>query len=305
VVDVSPEDVPAFVERWLAAWNAHDVEAVLAHFTEDVEFTSPVAARVMGGDGVVRGKAALRDYWVTALSGLPDLHFELVGAYVGVDTVTINYRNQRGGLVCEVLTFEGDVAVRGQGTYLAAAAADVGAADGARLELRGEQVTLVPVTAEHVPELRRIRRAPEVEARWGAEALLPPWPFDDPEAVVFAVLGPAGVLGMVQYSEEDEPGYRHASIDLFLDPAIHSQGVGRDAVQTLAAYLVDERGHHRITIDPAADNAAAIRCYAAAGFRPVGVLRDYERDHGGPGWHDGLLMELLAADLPRTSATAG
>jgi hypothetical protein len=53
-------------------------------------------------------------------------------------------------------------------------------------------------------------------------------------------------------------------------------------------------GHHRITIDPAAENAAAIRAYEKVGFRPVGVMRRYERDVDGDGWHDGLLMELLA-----------
>ena len=109
-----------FVIGWLAAWNDHDVEAVLAHFAEDVVFSSPVAARFMGGDGVVRGKAALRNYWETALRGVPDLHFELVGTYVGVDTLVINYRNERGGLVNEVLVFDGDLVTTGSGTYLEA-----------------------------------------------------------------------------------------------------------------------------------------------------------------------------------------
>jgi aminoglycoside 6'-N-acetyltransferase len=65
----------------------------------------------------------------------------------------------------------------------------------------------------------------------------------------------------------------------------------------VARHLVTGRGHHRVVIDPAADNEAAIRCYAAVGFRPVGVLRRYERDVDGPGWHDGLLMDLLADEL--------
>lgn len=109
-----------------------------------------------------------------------------------------------------------------------------------------------------------------------------------------------GVLvGMVQYGEEDEPSYRHASIDVFVDPAAHGRGVGRDAVGALARHLVDDRGHHRLVIDPAADNQAAIRCYAAVGFRPVGVMRRYERDADGGGWHDGLLMDMLADELDR------
>jgi len=105
------------------------------------------------------------------------------------------------------------------------------------------------------------------------------------------------VRGMVQYGEEDEPDYRHASIDVFLDRSVHGCGVGRDAVATLARYLVYNRGHHRLVIDPAADNEPAIRCYAAVGFRPVGILRRYERDADGPGWHNGLLMDLLAEEL--------
>jgi len=164
-------------------------------------------------------------------------------------------------------------------------------------ELRGEKVVLVPVAARHVAELRRILHTPEVRVRWGDEDKHPDWPFDDPESVRFAVIVDGAVRGMVQYWEETEPMYRHASVDIFVDPAVHNRGVGRDAVGTLVRHLVHERGHHRLTIDPAADNLAAIRCYSAVGFRPVGVMRRYERDADGRGWHDGLLMDLLAEDL--------
>ena len=105
------------------------------------------------------------------------------------------------------------------------------------------------------------------------------------------------IVGLIQYGEEETPAYRHASIDIFLDPAVHGQGIGRDAIWTLAHHLIHERGHHRIVIDPAVDNVAAVRCYASVGFRPVGVMRRYERDADGSGWHDGLLMDLLAEEL--------
>jgi len=169
-------------------------------------------------------------------------------------------------------------------------------------ELRGERVVLVPVEREHVEELRRILHTAEVHARWGDEDRDPRWPFDDAETVRYAVLLDGAVRGMVQYWEETEPMYRHASVDIFVDPAVHNLGVGRDAVRTLVRHLVHERCHHRLTIDPAADNLAAIRCYAAVGFKPVGVMRQYERDAGGGGWHDGLLMDLLAEDLPEPAA---
>jgi hypothetical protein len=108
-----------FVEAWLGAWNGHDPDAVLAHFAEDVIFTSPVAARIVeGSDGVIRGKAALRRYWREGLTRIPDLRFDLIGVYVGVETIVINYRNQNGGLVSEVLKFDGPLVVEGHGTYL-------------------------------------------------------------------------------------------------------------------------------------------------------------------------------------------
>jgi aminoglycoside 6'-N-acetyltransferase len=72
--------------------------------------------------------------------------------------------------------------------------------------------------------------------------------------------------------------------------------VGTDAVRTLARHLVRDLGHHRLVIDPATDNEPAIRCYAKVGFKPVGVMRQYERGPDGE-WHDGLLMDLLADEL--------
>lgn len=170
-------------------------------------------------------------------------------------------------------------------------------------ELRGEQVVLVPVTAEHVPALRRILHEPEVRSRWGDEAASEHWPFDDPSVTRFAIVIEGEVRGMVQYGEEEEPAYRHASIDIFVEPLVHGRGIGRDAVRTLAGHLVRDRGHHRLVIDPAADNEAAIRCYAAVGFRPVGIMRRYERDADGDTWHDGLLMDLLAEELDERPPT--
>jgi ketosteroid isomerase-like protein len=112
-------DSSAFVEDWVRAWNAHDLDAVLAHFHDDVVFTSPVAARLLPETGgVVHGKSALRKYWAAALTVVPDLHFELIGSYQGESVLVINYRNERGGLVNEVLVFADGLVREGHGTYL-------------------------------------------------------------------------------------------------------------------------------------------------------------------------------------------
>lgn len=111
-------DAIAFGQQWVQAWNAHDVEAVLRHFHEDVVFTSPVAARILPEtEGVIRGKPALRRYWTVAIERMPDLRFAVENVYQGIDTVVITYRNQSGGLVNEVLKFVGNVVVEGHGTY--------------------------------------------------------------------------------------------------------------------------------------------------------------------------------------------
>jgi ketosteroid isomerase-like protein len=116
---MDPNRAAAFAESWCEAWNSHDVDAVLSHFSDDAVFTSPVAARMLPETaGVLRGKAAIRAYWSAALARVPELRFEVRETYAGIDQLVIQYRNHLGGLVCEVLRFEGDVAVEGAGTYL-------------------------------------------------------------------------------------------------------------------------------------------------------------------------------------------
>src|SRR4051812_40078784 len=157
-------------------------------------------------------------------------------------------------------------------------------------------LTLRPLAPEDGPELLRILQTPEVARWWDVPE--PGFPLtDDPESVRLTIVVGGRVAGLVQYWEETEPKYRHAAVDVFLDPALHGRGLGSEAVRRVVRLLVEERGHHRITIDPAAANAQAIKAYEKVGFRAVGVMRQYERDAGGDGFHDGLLMELLADDL--------
>lgn len=157
-----------------------------------------------------------------------------------------------------------------------------------RMELRGDEVVLRPVADGDGAILERVVREPEVAAWWS-----PPDGYERMLAVVFE----GEVIGAVQFNEENDPEFRHAGIDIFLTARHHGKGLGTDTVRTLARWLVGERGHHRLTIDPAAANSAAIRCYGKVGFKPVGIMRAYWRNHRTGAWQDGLLMDLLADEL--------
>jgi aminoglycoside 6'-N-acetyltransferase len=154
------------------------------------------------------------------------------------------------------------------------------------------------MTLEDVPRMAEIQAQPGVARAWGqpTETELREKAEGTEGVVAFAIELNGDVVGLIEYHEEDDPMYRHAGIDIFLSEDVQGQGLGTDAVRTLALHLVKDRGHHRLTIDPAADNHAAIRAYEKAGFRRVGVMRQYERLPGGE-WHDGLLMDLLADEI--------
>jgi hypothetical protein len=112
-----------FGDDWVRAWNDHDLDALMVHFADDVVFTSPVADRLVpGSGGRIHGRDALREYYAAGLTAIPGLRFDIVGVYAGVDTMVINYRNQDGALVNEVLGFDAGLVVSGHGTYLVARA---------------------------------------------------------------------------------------------------------------------------------------------------------------------------------------
>ena len=151
---------------------------------------------------------------------------------------------------------------------------------------------LTPLAPSDAGALRAIRADPAVEAWW--DPLEPDFPLDDePESTRLTIHHEGEIAGMVQFAEELEPKYRSASIDIFVAPSHQGRGVCTETIRLVVDYLLGERGHHRITIDPAASNAAAIGCYSKAGFTPVGVMRLAERDADGKGWHDALMMELV------------
>lgn len=154
------------------------------------------------------------------------------------------------------------------------------------------EITLTPTAEQDGPALRALHSTPEVAQWWDLPA--PGFPMEDePESTRFTIRHGDEIVGLVQYGEENEPKYRSASIDIFVGPDFHRRGIGTQAIRMVLELLITERGHHRITIDPAAHNHAAIRCYEKAGFRPVGIMRLAERDSDGKGWHDALMMDLV------------
>ena len=157
------------------------------------------------------------------------------------------------------------------------------------------RLLLRPLDAADAERIRAIVSEPAVAEWWGRQD--DGFPLEDePSTTRFAIVVDGDVAGLIQYGEEDDPDYRHAWIDVFLDPHFHGRGLGSEAVRALADHLIEDRGHHRVTIDPAVDNAPAVRAYEKAGFKRVGVMRQYGRDPDGV-WRDGILLDLLASEL--------
>lgn len=167
------------------------------------------------------------------------------------------------------------------------------------MELRGDRVVLRPLAEADVPRIVELGADPEVARWWRGlthDHVLRKARGEDGGAAAFAIVVDSEVAGMIQYFEETDEEYRSASMDLFLGASHHGRGLGTDAVRTMARHLIDDRGHRRLTIDPAAHNERAIRCYEKVGFRRVGIMREYWLDPDGV-WRDGLLLDLLAPEL--------
>jgi aminoglycoside 6'-N-acetyltransferase len=157
--------------------------------------------------------------------------------------------------------------------------------------LRGERLTLRPAGAADADALAAILLEPDVHAWWGAYdadrvrqelAEIPSWTIEVDEIV----------SGWLHANEEPAPDYPSVAFDVLVSGRLRGAGYGREALRLAIRWFAEARGHHRFTIDPATDNARAIRAYEAVGFERVGVLRRYERGPDGR-WRDGLLMELI------------
>ncbi len=158
--------------------------------------------------------------------------------------------------------------------------------------LHGDHVVLRPATDDDAAALLAILVEPGVAAWWRRAE----WERVTEEgATVFAIIVDGETVGSIQFHEETDPDYHNAAIDIFVADAWQDRGVGSDAMRTLISYLTRCRGHHRLTVDPAAANERAIHVYERLGFRRVGTMRAYERT-ADAGWRDALLMELVVEE---------
>jgi ketosteroid isomerase-like protein len=97
-----------FAEDWIAAWNAHDLERILAHYTDDFEMSSPlIVERMNEPSGTLKSKSAIRPYWQIGLNATPPLKFELIEVLVGTESITLYYRRTNGKMAAETLIFNG------------------------------------------------------------------------------------------------------------------------------------------------------------------------------------------------------
>lgn len=165
-------------------------------------------------------------------------------------------------------------------------------------ELKGEGVRLRPLKERDLPALLKIIEEPAISEWWIGYNIgqLREEMFDDPAVTPFAIEHGGELIGVIMATEELDPHYRHAMIDVTVDAGHVGMGLGTDALRTLIRYLIDERGHHHFLIDPAVVNKRAIAAYKKVGFRPVGVMRHYELGPDGK-WRDALLMDMLAGEL--------
>jgi aminoglycoside 6'-N-acetyltransferase len=163
--------------------------------------------------------------------------------------------------------------------------------EGNDVELPGERLLLRPALDGDAAALGEILSDTVVEQWWGP--FNPDDAFDEIESSWVIVVDDE-VGGWLIFHEEDWWQYQFVSFDIVLAPDLHGRGLGREALRVAIRHFIG-RGHHRFTIDPSVDNARAIKAYEAVGFKPVGVLRQYEQREGK--WCDGLLMDLLVDEF--------
>jgi hypothetical protein len=101
---MTKEEAGKLAEHWIAAWNAHDLDLIMTHYDDAIELTSPVVAQLLGTpEGKLIGKANVKSYFQRGLEAYPNLQFQLEDVFVGLSSVVLLYKNQKGGRTAEFM----------------------------------------------------------------------------------------------------------------------------------------------------------------------------------------------------------
>jgi hypothetical protein len=103
---MTESEIKGFARQWVAAWNSHDLDAIMSHYDAHVVLISPIAAKILENpSGTVEGDAALRNYFKRGLELYPDLRFELLDVMCGLSSIVLCYKNQKGTRTAEFMEF--------------------------------------------------------------------------------------------------------------------------------------------------------------------------------------------------------
>jgi len=251
-----------FAERWIAAWNSHDLERILEHYSDDFEMSSPLIVERMNVPwGMLRGKAAIRPYWAKSVAAKPPLKFELLAVHVGANRIAIVYRSVGRRFVVEVLTFnEAGVATHGAALY----GDEVSEGFGHAVLTRWNNCRLISPTNEASwSEYHRIRRAVLFENRGEIGVYDPNHP-SDREARNHAKVLMYGdeCVGVVRIDFAGDNAYLRR---VAIDGPWQRRGLGRALIR-LAERFAREHGAQRIGSNVARD---AVPFYEKCGYRVV------------------------------------
>ena len=125
-LELSPDVIAEFEREWISAWNAHDLARILSHYRDDVEFVSPLAARVGAPNGKLHGRTALAAYFERGLATYPALHFQPIAALGGVGSIALHYRAVEDREAIEVMELDAHGRVHGATVHYTATPNQIG-----------------------------------------------------------------------------------------------------------------------------------------------------------------------------------
>jgi ketosteroid isomerase-like protein len=108
-----PNSLRAHALSWIDAWNRHDVEGILSHYSDDVMFqAATVVRRWNKPGGILRGKSELRDHFAKGLELDPDLNFQFEEIFHCPGGYAVLYRRNNGNRVIDVVELDESQLIR-------------------------------------------------------------------------------------------------------------------------------------------------------------------------------------------------